>query len=209
MQYAMFLVLKEVRGKSVGEAAKILTKRLEGDRETFQTHDRFRLHGMNRRLIQRLLARITSYLETASGLVSKYEEYVFSKGKKAYEVEHILADHPELHAEEFPHPSDFEEYRNRIGALLILPKSFNASYGDLAYEEKLPHYLEQNLLAKSLHPQVYAHNPGFLSFVKQSGLAFQPHKTFKKLDIEQRTELYKCLAEQIWDPAVLQQDNIT
>lgn len=112
MQYAMFLVVKEIRGKSAAEAAELLTKRLAADTETFQSQDRFRLHGMNRRLIHRLLARLTTYLETRSDQASHYEEYVFSRGKKAYEVEHIWADHPEQHADEFPHPSDFEEYRN-------------------------------------------------------------------------------------------------
>jgi hypothetical protein len=50
--------------------------------------------------------------------------------------------------------SDFQEHRNRIGGLLLLPKSFNASYGDLPYAEKREHYFGQNLLAKSLHPTV-------------------------------------------------------
>lgn len=203
MQYAMFLVVKDIRGKSYEEAADLLIKRLAADTETFATQDRFRLHGMNRRLIHRLLARLTTYLETSSGLASHYEEYVFSRGKKAYEVEHIWADHPEQHTEEFPHQSDFEEFRNRIGGLLLLPKSFNASYGDLPYAEKLPHYLTQNLLARTLHSQCYQHNPGFLHFKKSSGLPFEPHPQFLKADIETRGELYRKLAEQIWNPADL------
>lgn len=203
MQYAMFLVVKEIRGKSATEAAGLLAKRLAADTETFQTQDRFRLHGMNRRLIHRLLARLTAYLETCSGLASHYEEYVFSRGKKAYEVEHIWANHPDQHSDEFPHSSDFEEYRNRIGGLLLLPKSFNASYGDLPYTEKLPHYLTQNLLARSLHSQCYQHNPGFLQLKESSGLPFESHPQFLKADIEKRGELYRKLAEQIWNPADL------
>lgn len=203
MQYAMFVAVKEIRDKSATEAAELVTKRLAADTETFQTQDRFRLHGMNRRLIHRLLARLTAHLETNSGLASHYEEYVFSRGKKAYEVEHIWADHPERHAEEFPHQSDFEEFRNRIGGLLLLPKSFNASYGDLPYDEKLPHYLTQNLLARSLHNQCYQHNPGFLQFKERSGLPFESHPRFLKADIEKRGELYRKLAEQIWNPAEL------
>lgn len=45
-----------------------------------------------------------------------------------YEIEHIWADHPQRHTNEFSHPSDLAEHRNRIGGLLLLPKSFNASY---------------------------------------------------------------------------------
>ena len=110
-----------------------------------------------------------------------------SEGKNRYEIEHIWADHPERHTDEFSHPADFAEYRNRIGGLLLLPKSFNASYGDLPYAEKLPHYNGQNLLARSLHPQCYEHNPGFLRFKEQSGLPFAPHAEFKKADLEARS----------------------
>ena len=123
-----------------------------------------------------------------------------SPGRGRYEVEHIWADHPEQHADEFGHPADFGEYRNRIGGLLLLPKSFNASYGDLTYEEKLPHYNTQNLLARSIHPQSYEHNPGFLRFVQQSGLPFKSYGHFTKADLEERSVLYRQLAERIWNP---------
>jgi hypothetical protein len=118
-------------------------------------------------------------------------------------VEHIWADHAERHTDEFDHPADFAEHRNRIGGLLLLPKSFNASYGDLTYTEKLPHYNTQNLLARSLHPQCYEHNPGFIRFNEASGLPFTPMATFKKADLEARGVLYRSLAEKIWDPAHL------
>jgi hypothetical protein len=213
MQYAMFLVVKEVRGRTVTDAADLLIKRLASDDETFKTQDRFRLHGMNRRLIHRLLARLTTYLETSAGLPSRYEDYVFGRGQRAYEVEHIWADHPERHTDEFPHSSDFEDFRNRIGGLLLLPKSFNASYGDLPYVNeknpeaaKLPHYNSQNLLARSLHPLCYEHNPGFLRFVQESGLPFEAHSQFKKADLEKRGLLYQLLGERIWNPEELRRE---
>jgi len=83
---------------------------------------------------------------------------------------------------------------------LLLPKRANASYGSLPYEEKLPHYNSQNLLARSLHPQAYERNPGFLRFVGVSGLPFRAHQEFKLADLEERGELYCQLAERIWNP---------
>ncbi|MCY3956575.1 MAG: DUF1524 domain-containing protein [Nitrospira sp.] len=62
---------------------------------------------------------------------------------------------PERHCDEFDHPMDFSDYRNRIGGLLLLPKSFNASYGDMPYSDKYKHYYGQNLLAQSLHEKAY------------------------------------------------------
>lgn len=201
MQYSMFqLAILKIRGKSVPDLAAILTERLATEEERFASNDRFRLHGMNGKQIHRLLARMTDYVETRSGRASRYSEYIQRRGKNGYEVEHIWANHPERHADEFAHPADFADYRNRIGGLLLLPKSFNASYGDTLYAEKREHYYGQNLLAQSLHENAYAHDPGFRRFLEESKLPFQPHTEFKKADLDARQELFKKLAEQIWNP---------
>jgi len=199
MQYAMFLVMRDIRGKGAADLAAALSERLKSETETFGSNDRFRLHGMNGRQIHRLLARMTDYVETRSGLASRYAEYA-QRGRKGYEIEHIWADHPERHTDEFGHPSEFQEYRNRIGGLLLLPKSINASYGDLPYAEKREHYVGQNLLARSLHERAYDHNPGFRRFLEESGLHFQPHREFRKADLDVRQGLYQRLAEEIWSP---------
>lgn len=205
MQYAMFLVMRVIRGKSIPELATVLRQRLDAEEETFSTNDRFRLHGMNGRHIHRMLARMTDYVATQSGQASRYAEYS-TRGKKGYEVEHIWANHPERHKDEFAHPADFQEYRNRFGGLLLLPKSFNASYGDLPYDKKRPHYLKRNLLAQSLCPETYDRDPGFLRFIGESGLKFESHEQFKKADLDARHELYRQLAEQIWNPARLEEE---
>jgi hypothetical protein len=97
MQYAMFLVMRDIRGLDPVPLAHKLHDLLLKERETIAPNDRLSLHQQS-------------------------------------------------------HPADFAAYRNRIGALLLLPKSFNASYGDLPYQEKLSHYNSPNLLARSLHP---------------------------------------------------------
>lgn len=207
MQYNMFqLVILKIRGKSVAELAQVLTERLDAEEETFASNDRFRLHGMNGRQIHRMLARMTDFVETRSGQASRYSEYIRRHGKNGYEVEHIWANKPERHVDEFAHPTDFAEYRNHIGGLLLLPKSFNASYQDKAYADKRGHYFGQNLLAQSLCDQAYSNNPGFLKYIKESGLAFKPHAQFRKVDLDERQALYRQLAEQIWNPDRLQQE---
>jgi hypothetical protein len=199
MQYAMFqFIILGVRGKTVQEIADILVSRLNAEDQLFSTNDRFYLHGMNGRQIHYLLARMTDYIETRSGHASRYKEYMHRHGKNGYEVEHIWANHPENHKDEFKHPADFAEYRNRIGGLLLLPKSFNASYGDDPYNTKREHYNIHNLLARSLHERAYDHNPGFLRFCDESGLLFRPHTEFKKADQDERQKLYQSLAEQVW-----------
>lgn len=205
MQYAMFLVMRAIRRKSIPELVQILKDRLAAENEDFTTNDRLRMHQQNRYAIQELLARMTDFIERESGIPSRFEEYVAS-GKNKYEIEHIWANHFERHLDEFGHEADFQEFRNRIGGLLILPKSFNASYSDKPYQEKLKHYFGQNLLAKSLHKDCYEHNPGFLRFIKESGLSFKPHAEFRKNDLEERSKLYQDIAEKLWSPSRLDEE---
>jgi len=206
VQYAMFLVMRDIRGKSAEDLAAMLGERLDPETApAFSANSVFRLHGANGRQIHRLLARMTDYVETNSGQASRYAEYS-QRGKKGYEIEHVWADHPERHADEFAHPSEFQEYRNRIGGLLLLPKSFNASYGDLPYAEKREHYDSQNLLARSLHERAYEHNPGFRRFIDESGLPFRAHAEFRKADLDARQVLYQRLAERIWSPERLDEE---
>jgi hypothetical protein len=202
VQYAMFLVMRDIRGKSAAKLTAILRAKLLEETETFAPNDRndhFGLHAMNGPQIHRLLARMTDYVETTSGQASRYPEYA-RRGRGNYEIEHVWADHWERHTDEFAHPAEFQEYRNRIGGLLLLPKSFNASYSDLPYAEKREHYFGQNLLAASLYERAYEHNPGFERFIADSGLPFHPHPEFHKADLDARQKLYRRLAERVWSP---------
>lgn len=112
MQYAMFLVMREIRGVAVEELVRLLRERLDAEMETFLTNGSFRLHGMNGRQIHRLLARMTDFVERQSGMPSHYVDYAKRGGRDGYEIEHIWADHPERHEDEFSHPSEFAEYQD-------------------------------------------------------------------------------------------------
>ncbi len=186
----------------------LLPQILDDQDETFETSDPLYIHQQNRWYFHRVLARITDYIEQQSDMESHYMEYVSGERKNRYEIEHIWANKPERHVEEFPYPNDFAQYRNHVGGLLLLPKRFNASYGDLPYEEKLPHYNTRNLLARSLHPQCYERNPGFLKFITESGLPFTPHPQFKRADLDARQDLLRQIAERIWDPEQLDREMI-
>ncbi len=200
MQYAMFLVMRDIRGKDPHALVEELRRRLSSEDETFASNDRLRVHQQNRYSIQQILARLTDYIEVGSGLPSHYMDYVSGTGNQRFEVEHIWADKPERHIDEFPHPADFAEQRNRIGGLLLLQKSFNASYGALEYEQKLPHYGGQNLLAASLTERAYEHNPGFVRFIERTGLPFHAYEHFHRDEMDERQALYRQIAEQVWSP---------
>ncbi len=160
------------------------------------------MHQQNRNQLHKLLARVTDYVEVGSGGASTYAELTGAT-KVRYEVEHIWADHAERHTDEFTHESDFARHRNRVGDLLLLPKSFNASYNDDTYEQKLPHYFKQNILAASLNSLAYEKNPGFKNFIKSSGLNFKPYAQFKAADVIERGQLYREIAKRVWNPTDL------
>lgn len=171
----------------------------------FNTYQ-FRLHSVNSKSVRLILARMTDYVEVQSGQSSRYLECV-KTGSNSYEVEHIWSNHHERHQDEFSHKIDFQGYRNCIGGLLLLPKKSNASFGDSSYEKKREFYLRENLLAQSLHEQAYENNPGFKRFIETSQLPFRPHSEFRKADLDARQELYQKLAEQIWNPKRLLEDD--
>jgi uncharacterized protein with ParB-like and HNH nuclease domain len=202
MQYAMFNAEKDIRSLEPVPLAHRLAELLSKQELTFSTLcDRLYMHQQNRKQLHRILARIADYIERESGNPPRYLEYVLDTGSNRYEVEHVWANRPDRHTDEFDHPNDFLEYRNRIGGLLLLPKKFNASFGDLPYSEKVKLYNTcQTLLARSLHEGCYTHNPGFIQFIERTGLPFVGHSQFKKADLDARGQLYVKIAERIWDP---------
>ena len=228
MVIPMFTLMRDIRGKSIDELVEMLYTKLNNDpldsssneqlqlylSEDFLTDhetsvfgaEGFRLHGGNRQKIRLILARLIDYLETETYQSrSRYEEYI-QTGNDGYEVEHIWADHPDHHRGEFPQAIDFQEYRNRIGGLLLLPTENNRRYSDLRYIDKYKYYANENLLVQSLHEKAYERNSEFQQFIERNGIPFQPHPEFKKADLDKRQRLYQLLAEQIWNPDRLFED---
>lgn len=201
MQYAMFVAMRQIRAlTTAADLATFLQRELEREVVSFATNEPLRMHQQNRRFIRALLARLTDFVEVGSGNHPHYEEYLAENTPNRFEIEHIWADHPERHTEEFPYTGDFQAYRNRVGDLLLVPKRFNASYGDLPYEAKRPHYLKQNLLARSLTAEAYDRDPGFLQFIQRTGLPFTPVEHFDRAALDARQELYAGIARLVWNP---------
>ena len=147
------------------------------------------LNQQNRPKIKVLLALITEIVAKGSGT----PDYMLNK--KEIEVEHIWANHFDQHTNECADESDFQNARDSIGDLLILPKSFNASYGDATFDVKVDQYFSQNILAQTLNKKKYTKNPGFLDFMNRTKLQFKPYDTFTKSSINERTDLYRAILE--------------
>ncbi len=198
IRYTMYTLVKELRGKDLDSLRTLLQGKLNEMEEVWDGLAQFRLHGMNRYFVKFLLSRITAFIEQQSGASTNFSTYFVSPGTKPYEVEHIWADKFDEHRDEFEQQHEFDNYRNRIGDLVLLPQGTNQSYGAKSYAEKVEHYLKENLLVKSLHPKSYENNPNFVGMARTLGLKFKAHKSFTKTDIDERQALIQSTCEVIW-----------
>jgi hypothetical protein len=63
------------------------------------------------------------------------------------------------------------------------------------------------MLARSLHEQCYERHPGFLAYIREQGLPFEPLPQFRKTEMEARQQLYRQLADRVWDPLQLHRED--
>ena len=197
--YTIFNLIKKIRDSDVETLSKTLKDELKNMDEKFDGSMNLILHNQNKRFIHFLLARITDYIEFKSKKESKFGDYIKRNIKDPFEVEHIIPNKFVDYMDEFTDQMEFDEYRNKLGDLLLLPRSFNESYGANPYTVKVKHYYAQNLLAQSLNSQCYENNPSFLRFRAESGLPFKSFNVFFKEQITERQKLYTAIIKDIWD----------
>ncbi len=155
------------------------------------------MHGQNRKFVKHLLSRISSHLDIIIGKDNNYASYHHPNGKQ-FEIEHLWGNKFNEHTDEFEQEWDFRDWRNSIGALVLLPNGTNQSFSSDKYEDKIKHYQKENTYAQTLTEIYYEKNPNFLKSELISDLKFQPHSVFKKDDITKRKELVQRICEQIW-----------
>lgn len=198
IKYTMFNLMKKIRNKDIDKLSEVLVEEIDGLEQKWEGLLNFRLHGQNRKFVKHLLCRITSHIDSLAGKNFSYVSYHHPPKGKPFEIEHIWADKFDEHKDEFDHESDFSEWRNSIGALVLLPNGTNQSFNSDKYEDKLEHYLKENTYAQTLHHNCYAKNPNFLNSGKIKELKFKAHPEFKTEDIEYRDKLAQRICEQIW-----------
>jgi uncharacterized protein with ParB-like and HNH nuclease domain len=198
IKYSMFNIIKIIRDNSIDELKKNLASELNNMTENWDGILSFGMHGQNRKFVKHLLSRISSHIDNLVGKKDyTYEFYHHPKGKQ-YEIEHIWANKYTEHKDEFAQEKDFDDCRNSIGALILLPQGTNQSFNSHKYEDKLCHYIKENTYVQTLHPEYYSNNPNFLNADKIKELKFKPYPHFKLNDIEERKLLVQRICKQIW-----------
>lgn len=209
--YAMWLLCRDIRRKSLSELVDILEKKLAEDDVTFEGSPararggitELRLNQFSRRYIFHLLARLTAYTEAQSGRADSFDKYVDRSVRNPFDIEHIWQDGYDGHADVFANAQEFDDWRNHVASLLLLPADVNRSLQDKPFPEKTPHYAKQNFYAASLSESAYLHQPQFEAFRRANQLSFQPFASFGKQEQLQRRALILDLAKLIWSPTRL------
>lgn len=204
--YAMYSLCKDIRNKPVGELVAVLSKRLEEDDVTFSGYvakgrsgiEGLGLNQLSRRYIYHLLARLTAFTEVGAGKPDLFDKYVDRTTKNPCDIEHIWANNITPYVNEFSSEEEFQDWRNHVAGLLLLPADVNRSYQDKPFETKAPHYAKQNLYAASLTSSAYEHAPQFAAFRQVLGLPFTPYVHFDKAAQKERRSLVAALVNQVW-----------
>ena len=197
----IFTITKDIRRCTLDEL-KVKLK-VHDDALNYNSADtinQFRLNQFTKKYIKNILARITSFIEDKTNDIPRYVEYIASS-KNAYEIEHIICDHFERFTDEFADKTEFDYWRNSIGALLLLRKSINSSLNDSDYTQKLVKYCstDGNIYAASLGAQTYQNNPRFKKFITDNNLSFESFDKFGKAEIQKRINLIVQLVNLIWN----------
>lgn len=198
----MFNVTKNIRRCSVAELKARLKQQFENlAYDPATAIPELRLSSFTKKYIKNMLARITGYIEEETGVASNYCNYMDTKTKNPFEIEHIITNHYEWFTYEYANQEEFRRWRNSFGALLLLHKSINASLNDSQYNDKLPKYCsnEGNIYTESLGNLAYQNNPRFQKFISKNGLNFKPYAQFGKAEITERLKLLVQLFNLVWN----------
>lgn len=213
VSYAMWLLCRDIRRKPLGDLVGILQQKLAEDEVTFAGHEaksRTGIQGLglnqfSRRYIYHLLARITEATETGAGRTESFDKLVNRDAKNPFDIEHIWADDYEAVKTLFASEAEFDDWRNHVASLVLLPADVNRSLQAKPFEQKRGPYAKQNFYAASLDASVYEHQPQFKQFAATNTLPFTPFETFTKTEQLARRALVAALVELVWSPNRLQE----
>ncbi len=158
------------------------------------------MNQFSRRYIFHLLARLTAFTDAGSERGDSFDKYVDRKVKNPFDIEHIWPDDFDRQSTIFASAQEFQEWRNQIASLLLLPADVNRSLKGKQYEGKLQSYANQNLYAASLSESTYEHLPQFKAFRTTNNLPFKAFVGFGKQEQLERRELVNALVNLVWSP---------
>jgi len=191
--------------QSVNDVKDVLAQSLADEDATLAEIEALRLRD-NASMVHYILARMTAWIDAGSERGDLIGLYLGRKNeKRQFQIEHLLSKPRNAYGSSFDDEDEYQHWRSRLGALLLLDGPENAGFGAASLAEKINWYPTQNLLAASLSPAIKKRGfARFRKFAREQELhkLFIPYEEgipIKRL-IEQRSRLYREIAERIWSP---------
>ncbi len=202
----VFGLCKRIRRKSMAELTELIRTEIANlDINPFKLD--YVYYGVSKRQdLLHILARLAEHLEEGVEQTNKvgFPGYIQrSRSSKAFDIEHVIphgeAQLTTTEAGTTLHLPDLDVKRNSIGFLVLLPRGKNRSLQDKGYEDKLPVYAGDNVLAASLTVGFYLNNPQVEDFKVTAGIDLAPIAMFDVAAGDARRALYERLAQRVWN----------
>jgi uncharacterized protein with ParB-like and HNH nuclease domain len=153
------------------------------------------------RFTRYFFARIDAFFAKEMGIGVRHNigDIVTKTGPKTgFHIEHILAHNDENLASYGGDVNDFEEDRNRLGAILLLKGRDNQSSNKEQYSEKLKTYANTLYWNETLRKDTYKSKLDLGDMIKRHKLSLQPYDKFGPEEVEARQKVLFELASIIW-----------
>lgn len=201
-----FTLTKEVRGKDAAGIEAYVRTQWPTFEAVIPQLVNLNYRKSDRSNLLYILARIGCFIEDstyASNRVGFETYWRRDKRGKTFDIEHLLKSTFDLStlptAHGFNEYRDYEDSRDNIGALALLPRSRNRSLQDATYRDKLSIYANEGVLTQTLDKGFYANNPKVIAFFTENpSLKLNAIADFGKADIASRANAYVEIAKLVW-----------
>ena len=188
---------------------RLKEKRSEEETSSVYNYNVFKQRGyssLNRTFIRYFLMRIEQYIASKTGhnLQDDLWDYISSRKKDGYDIEHILSRNAESMGK-FDTEEEFNEKRNMLGGLLLLKGRDNSASQNEPYSEKLKTYASSLYWNQTLTESFYhckQENKDFVEFINselENGLKLTKIDDFDEQALNDRTKILFKLTQLIWN----------
>ncbi|UES51163.1 DUF262 domain-containing protein [Roseibium aggregatum] len=157
---------------------------------------RLTLNTLQQYRLRYVLAKLTQQIDLLAYGETEGTRWLETYVRGGYEIEHIFPQNPcQAALDEFG-PHEDPEIAQRLGNLVLVEKSINASLGNRPYSEKQPIYQQSKLLltrALAERPKV-----GENTKIDRAVASIEPYENWSEKQISERQKALVSLARIVW-----------
>ncbi len=194
IRHSMFMLVKEIRNKSVDDLSDILRHELLKMDENLSNLNRFDIYSVNYQFIRYVFARIVYHLETIylhNDVI--FQDLIVTRKKNRYTVVPLISpDHFESYSNYFENEAAYSAAYVQLGNYVYVPNPISQPMEDMIDERKLTYLEHQNYFSASVRKTLNS------SVDERFGLIAV--EKFSSETIAQRTASIVALIKEIWNP---------